>query len=584
MFSAQEGAVRWFDAGRAEFLGGADAVPEEVPGDGVQLAIVAGDWAILDAAEGELWREGSNDPVEIGLESDAKLQASSTERAGEHVLVADSAGLWRIGDGAERVESFSGTPAQPIQLGEDRFAAWLGSSEGRLWSSAGEIISLEIDTTVELPGDPELAFRTSGTSAVLSEVQTGMLWTLPEGTMIPVEQWTLNDPPKEHEGVVVVNDVTEQEPPEAVADSFGVRPGEPAPLPVLLNDFDPNRKDVLTIVPEGIGEGVPKDFGEVAMLADGQPLVVHPSATATGSASFTYRITDGVLTSEPATVTMTVVDQETNTAPGWCAVEGCQREWPSPEVVPGGTPVLPILEGWVDAEGDPMVLQQATPVNPDDPIRALVTADGRLAVRHADPNAPDGDVAVKLEVVDGHGSLAERELRVQIRSNAKAEMPPMAASAQIDVTTNLRPLTRVVGGSGSFTLLDASVQTGSADVAVNAGAGLLEVTADEPGMTTVSLTARDNVTDAEVTGTLRITATEASSPLGLPPAQGVRAAARGFDRGRARRGAAGRRDRARECARVGRHGRRGAGSHRRGRCDGRRERGHVGGAAGLLHV
>ncbi|QIM15291.1 cadherin-like domain-containing protein [Leucobacter insecticola] len=117
---------------------------------------------------------------------------------------------------------------------------------------------------------------------------------------------------------------------------------------MLLNDYDPNRRDVITIVPDGLGEGLPAEFGTLAMLADGQDLVVTPSAGARGSASFTYRITDGFALSEPATVTLTVVDTDTNTAPEWCPVEGCQRTWPKPELAPGGTLVMPILEGWVD--------------------------------------------------------------------------------------------------------------------------------------------------------------------------------------------------------------------------------------------
>src|SRR5690606_38533259 len=150
---------------------------------------------------------------------------------------------------------------------------------------------------------------------------------------------------------------------------------EPALLPVLLNDFDPNRKDVLTIVTEGLGDGLSSEFGTVAALSDGQGLIVHPSGAAHGTATFSYRVSDGQTVSAPATVTLRVIDESTNTAPEWCLVEGCQREWPSPELAPGGTLLMPILEGWVDPEGDPMMLASATVVNAEDSLRALVTAD-----------------------------------------------------------------------------------------------------------------------------------------------------------------------------------------------------------------
>ena len=45
-----------------------------------------------------------------------------------------------------------------------------------------------------------------------------------------------------------------------------------------------------------------------------------------------------------------------------------------------------------------MMLSAATVVNPEDPLRALVTADGKLAVRHSDPNAAAGDSVVRVAV------------------------------------------------------------------------------------------------------------------------------------------------------------------------------------------
>ncbi|MFA5606226.1 MAG: Ig-like domain-containing protein [Leucobacter sp.] len=528
MFSAAEQAVRWADVTRGVVTDTVSAVPEGFAAEEPQLAIVAGEWVLFDAESGLLWREGSAEPVQLPVEGAALLQASSSPDAGtagatpdardSDVLVADEAGLWVVAAGeAERVESFTGVPAQPIEVGGARYAAWLGLDSGRLWSSQGEGIPLELDQTVTMPGDPEPVIRTSGTSGILSEVKTGMLWTLPAGELIPVEQWTLADPPRDRDGTVVVTDVTEQEPPVAVADEFGVRAGEPAPLPVLLNDYDPNRRDVLTIVPDGLGGELPESFGTVSMLADAQSLVVHPAPDATGSATFRYRITDGVLVSEPATVTLTVQGAEVETAPQWCPVQGCQREWPSPELAPGGTLVLPILEGWVDPEGDPMMLEAAEPVNPADPVRALVTADGRFALRHTDPNAGDSEVAVQVTVADARGERTERELRVQVRSNAKAEMALIASTVQVDQTTSLRPLTRIVGGSGSTALVDASVQSGTATATVNAGTGTIDVTAREPGTTLIAVTARDTGTDAEVTGTIRVTAVESRPKLGLPP-------------------------------------------------------------------
>ncbi|MFV0435462.1 MAG: Ig-like domain-containing protein [Leucobacter sp.] len=524
MFSAEAAELRWYDVGEGRFEG-AEAVPEGIPAEDAQLAIVSGAWALFAPESGALWVEGVNGPIETGAAAEALLQASSTEEAGGDVLIADAEGLLRVEPRgsetrAERVAEADGAPTQPTQVGEQRYAAWLGAREGLLWSSSGGPIPLDLDPDTKMPGEPEPVIRSNGSSALVAEQRTGMMWTVPDGKLIPVEQWSLVDPPKERSGVVVVTDVTEQVPPVAVDDAFGVRAGEPASLPVLLNDYDPNRRDVLTIVPEGLAGGLPSEFGRVSMLPDGQSLVIDPEPKATGSASFTYRVTDGVNVSEPATVRLTAVDPGTSTAPEWCPVEGCQREWPSPELAPGGTLVLPVLEGWVDPEGDPIMLESATAAQAsgeEQPVRAMVTADGRMAVRHADPNAPDSDVAVTVTVADARGEKTERDMTVQVRSNAKAEMVPLAGTVQIDQSMTFRPLSRIVGGSGSYELVDANVQSGHAGVVANVAAGTIEATAKRAGSTIVALTARDVGTDTEIAGVLRVTAVDGQPDLGLPP-------------------------------------------------------------------
>ena len=518
ILSVGEQSVRTFDVHRDEFVGGLRAVPAAALGDDLQFTTVAGKWVLLNAESATLWREGLTEPVRIDAEGETRLQAASPRNAGEEVLIADEGGLWAVSKGvADRVEATSGLPAQPATVGDARYAAWLGSDAAWLWSSEDGVRALEIDEAVGIPSEPEPVIRSNGTNGLISEVKTGMMWTLPEGTLIPVEQWTLADPPKERDGTVVVNDVTEQEPPVAVTDTFGVRSGEQSLLPVLLNDYDPNRKDVLTIVTEGLGGDLDPAFGEVSVLPDAQSLSVMVAPGAEGTASFSYRITDGGLTSEPTQVTLNVVGPDTNSAPEWCAVEGCQRDWPSPELAPGGTLVLPILEGWVDPEGDPMMLESATPVDSADPVRAIVTADGRLAVRHTDPNAPDSDVLLRLRVTDARSAATEHDLRIQIRSNAKAEMALMAATVQTDQPSSVRPLERITGGSGSFAMVDATVQSGSMSVAVNPGAGTVEVTAQDPGVSLIVLSARDTVTGAEISGTVRVTAVASRAKLGLPP-------------------------------------------------------------------
>jgi len=516
LYSKAENAVRWYDANAAKWRGGPESVPSEIASGSVQLTIADGEWAILDAETGLLWREGSSEAAALDVVGNPRLQTSSSSNG--DVLIADEAGLWRANrDGVDRVVQAEGVPAQPRYVDEDPVAAWVGSSAARMWTGSTGDIELQLDDTVDDLSNPDPEVRSNGGRAVVVERRSGMMWTVPDGRLIPVEQWSLVDPPKQESGTVVTQDVTEQEPPVAVDDAFGVRAGEPALLPVLLNDYDPNRKDVLTVVPDALGEGLDQSFGSLSAASDGQSLIVQPSAAASGSTSFSYRVTDGVNVSQPATVTLTAVEDSTNTAPEWCPVEGCQRPWPSPEIEPGGTLIMPILEGWVDPQGDPMMLGGASVVTPGDPIRALVTADGRLAVRHTDPNAEAGDFVVRVRVVDGRGAETERDLRVRVRSGAAVDFTSAAMTVKVGETTVFRPLDGVTGGSGSFELVDALVQQGALTATANQGAGTVDVLAASSGSALLSVTVRDIVTQQEVTGAIRVTAVDARPDFGVPP-------------------------------------------------------------------
>ena len=521
LFSSDEDAVREYEVSRREFVGGAAEVPAAA-GDAPapQLALVSGDWVLLDPENGELWREGAP-AVTLELDGSARLQASGGDgtREGRTVLIADTSGLTAVDTegAAERVVETTGTPAQPVYIGQTAYAAWIGQNSGALWTTDEGEKPLVLDDSARESGDLLPVIRSNGERGVLNEMRTGMLWTLPGGELIPLSQWTISDPPKEDRGTVVVEDVTEQVPPTAVDDAFGVRAGEPAPLPVLLNDFDANKRDVLTIVPESIGEqGLPESFGALQLMPDGQSLTVQPAADASGSATFTYRVTDGGLVSEPATVTLTVADEDVNTAPAWCPVEGCQREWRVPSLAPGGTLVYPVLEGWVDPEGDVMTLAAAEAVRSEDPVRAIVTADGRLGIRHTDPNAGASDVALRVTVRDGRGEEAQRELTLAVDPSATPEFTATATTIQVGQTATVRPLDRVAGGSGSFALLDATDPSGTVQVAPQPTSGAVEIKAAAAGTAAVTVTVRDTVTGGEVTGQLRVTATPAGPPLALP--------------------------------------------------------------------
>src|SRR5690606_13219577 len=109
---------------------------EELPGDSAQIAIVDGEWVILDGERQVLHREGGDGPIGLDLGEGALLQGSSEiqDRRTHRILIADSTGLVEVGDaGADRIAEANGVPARPQASGDELTAAWVGASTAALW-------------------------------------------------------------------------------------------------------------------------------------------------------------------------------------------------------------------------------------------------------------------------------------------------------------------------------------------------------------------------------------------------------------------------------------------------------------------
>lgn len=523
LYSAAEEAVRLFDANTFEFSGSETAVPSPPGADArLELALVGGSWVMSSPADGTVWVDGLDEPVDAGLGGEARLQSSTP--VGNVAYLADAEALVSIAMSTgtvERVAEGNGVPAAPVVVGGVAYAAWLSSDVGTLWSSeANSPIQLEIDGDVLEEAEAIVpAFRTNGERAVLNETVSGMLWTIPDGTLIPVNQWDL-DEEDQTTGTIVVEDVAQQEPPVAVADAFGVRRGQLVVLPVLLNDHDPNKKDVLSIVPESIqgGLGDPA-FGDLSLVSSNQQSVIRVRAEA-GSTTFGYAVTDGAAESAPTSVTLTVVPDDQNSAPVWCGVNACQQDWPTPQVSPGGTVKVPVLTGWVDPEGDPIALTEVRKDNENDAVSVVATDDGSVAIRHNDPNAPDSVISLTVTVSDSRGAATETALSLTVSSNPALVANPVAVVGGVDEKITIPIADHVTGGSGAYRVLDA-VETASAAsglvVVPNAAAGTIELTGSEPGEYLVNYSVQDSATLAEQSALIRVTILGGNSPLSIAP-------------------------------------------------------------------
>lgn len=523
MYSAAEGGVRKYDATNREFT--SELIPISSPPDAAEpltMTMVGSTWVLHAPGEQLVWIDGRGEPFATSLGADALLQAPSTSN--NAVWLADSNGLVSIDLATGAVSAAVGggaTPAAPVVIDGVAYAAWLNKDGGSLYSSdTGEIVRLETEAE-PLEGVSAVipVIRSNGDRAVLNEMATGMLWTIPDGHLISTEQWNVDNNDDVEDDTVVVDDADEQEPPTAVADTFGVRSGSLVSLPLLFNDHDPNRADVLTIDPNSLGGLSNPAFGNVSLVGNSQTATVRVDAAA-GSTSFAYSVSDGSAVSAPAPVTLNVIPNDVNTAPVWCGVEECTQTWPTPVLASGGTITVPVLNGWVDPEGDAFVLADVRKTDASDPIAVVATSDGSVAIRHTDPNASASSMVITVSVMDSFGAIAEKDITVGVSSAPQLDLRPSAITSAVGELASIEIADLVGSGSGSYRLIDAidsSATPGILTVAPNSSSNSIDVSATTPGEYLVSYAVQDTLTLSEKTAIVRVTVVPVASKIAIAP-------------------------------------------------------------------
>jgi len=508
-YSAAEGAVLRFDLTSGKQLG-FDDVPNAPDEDGTAITAAGSTWALISADRATLWIAGT-DAIDTDLTDDAVLQQPTA--AGSRIYVASRTGLSSFGtddgDAQSEVEQSGaiGIPAAPAELDGEIFAAWLSENDnaGLLWSSTdGE---QELDYAgQELGAEPIPVLRGNDSRMILNDTESGWVWTLPDGALVPSSQdWGIaaasnDDTTEEQEQASVV---TERKPPVAEDDQFGVRAGQLVSLPVLLNDHDPN-EDVLTIDPASLS-ALPGEFGVVSITNNSQDLAVQVAAGASGSMTFQYAVTDGTQTdgllSELATVTLTVIDPSVNTAPVWCGVGECTRDWPVLQVQPGRSASVEVLRGWVDPEGDPIYLAGAT--NLGEIGSVATTPDGTVLFQHPDAAQSGGSTEVTVRIADIRGAVAEKPLAVEVTATPSMTVEPFAVTGTAGESLTVDPSKYISGVAGAYFIVSANteVEDGSSTIVDNGGSSFT-FTAPTAGNYFVSYTVQDDL--SEVIGTVRI--------------------------------------------------------------------------------
>jgi hypothetical protein len=486
----------------------------------------AGDtWAVVDTEDGDVWLRGQDAASRAPMTS--TVVVGTPDARGSSVYLADDATLVRVPvDGSDmQVEvgggtgAVVGTPAQPVTRDGVTYAAWLGEGEtgGLLWRSGEGTVPLEYDG--QSMGDARRpVFVASDSAVILNETRSGWAWSVPDGALIPSSQdWSLDDRtdpdavPSDEQLQVVLD----PKPPIAEPDAFGVRAGALATLPVLLNDHDPN-EDVLTIDPASV-TGLDPAFGTVSVTDDGQRFAVQVAAGASGSATFSYAVTDGTaesgLNSDPTTVTLSVAGAGAESAPEWCGVDRCLVDWPQPEVALGGTVTVPVLNGWVDPEGDPLLLLSVE--NPSGVGSVAATPSGDVVYQHSDDGqAGDQTIELAVTVADTQGQTSVKSLVVKVSGQPKLAVQSFAVTDTVASSLTVDVAEHVTGTAGTLSLDSVRVLDDAAATAtVVGGSTSFDFTSKNPGTYRVDFTVTDGTSEAN--GTARITLLPADAPAQL---------------------------------------------------------------------
>lgn len=491
-----------------------------------ELSAAGDTWVLVDAEAGRVWTRGA-DPVDIDLGEQASL--SEADAGADAVYLADDSSLWAIpadGSGPRREAGGSGEvrgqPARPLTHQGVAYAAWLLPDDGggTLWRSDQGETSLDYGGA-SLPDQRRPVFVATDHAVILNETRTGWVWTVPDGALVASSQnWSLDD---RTEQAAVQSDeqlsvVLDPKPPIAEPDSFGVRAGRLTTLPVLLNDHDPN-EDVLSIVPESV-TGLDPAFGALSLTDSGQRLAVRVQPGATGSATFSYAVTDGTtadgLTSAATTVTLTVSPAESNAAPVWCGVDKCLQPWPTPEVARGGTITVPVLPGWVDPDGDPLLLLSVE--NPGGVGTVAATPGGDVVYQHADDGSGgEQNIQLDVTVADTSGATTTKPLVIRVTPDPALAVQSFATIDTVGTSLSVDVGPHVTGTAGDVTLGSVRVLDDAAATAtVVAGSTVFDFSASAPGVYRVDFTVNGGGRDA--TGTARITLLAADAPAQLSTA------------------------------------------------------------------
>ncbi|MGO3250084.1 MAG: Ig-like domain-containing protein [Microbacterium gubbeenense] len=448
---------------------------EAVTGSDVEISSVGGTPVVLDRAGGIV---ATPDGLETSIGSSENARLAADAPRDDVVRVATETSLADVPlDGSEAALTAnggaSGAPLQPVVAGECAYAAWQGTQQ--IVRDCADS-SRDVVQTIDGASSDGLVFRTNGSQVVLNDASGGSSWLASED-MQHVNNWDDLTPPEgdgQESDEVEENQEAEVQPPERTAenrepdaedDTYGVRPGRSAVLPVLDNDSDPDG-DVLTItVDEQPGAG------QVQTIQDGQALQVTMPENASGTGTFRYTVSDGRGGSDSARVDLSVHDPEENLPPA-------QKDLrPTVAVESGGSVTYNVLPDWIDPDGDDIYLSNVTPAEGDE---VDFTADGQITYRAL--AAYEGPLAIDVTVSDGT-DVATAELSLDVRPVGTVQPVTNADHVQLFAgeSATVEPLINDINAASEDLTLSQVTPPAEVEVTADAQGGVLNVESETPG-------------------------------------------------------------------------------------------------------
>ncbi|WP_255513561.1 Ig-like domain-containing protein [Homoserinibacter sp. GY 40078] len=461
--------------------------------DAVQVTAAGENWAVLDTVTSEFATASGVRDLGDALGTGARMQEPGPPNA--RVLIADATSLITVplegGDPRTLVDDAAGVAVDPVVVDGCRYAAWSG---GLGWRGCGSDDPERFELA-DMPGNPRLGFAVNGARVLLNDADGGASWAVQSSGEL-IDNWDelIRDEDRQEDRPQADDDTPPeleevQQPPVAVDDELGARPGRASVLPVLLNDYDPNG-DVLVIT--GF-DPIDETVGRLDLVSRNQQLQITLADDASGVIRFGYTISDGRGGTASASVEVTVRGDDENSPPRAVRTS-------TATVAAAGRVSTQVLGDWYDPDGDAIYLTGAAVAAPD---QVGYKPDG--VVVFTDSGAELGTKTVALTVSDGRAQTGG-SLQVTVRERGQVDITvePWVALATAGEEITVRPLLHVRGGNATIRLGGVPPKSGTT-ITPSFEAGTFTFLSDEIRTHYIEFTVTDGTQTA--TGFVRIDVT-----------------------------------------------------------------------------